>query len=165
VTTIRLSIGATVTTRPERNAFKALKLAAPFMRWKHSPPTTDEAQAVAYAVLALTLAPYVDGLDAPALGDARDGGAGAYGGGGNSDSRFYDRTFVYSPTNHYATAPSDQMDYMTARPGRQQAGARGAPREPWRANRAPTEPLPISVIKFHQAIIVVAIQSWLARSR
>lgn len=80
-----------------------------------SPPTTDEAQAVAYAVLALTLAPYVDGLDAPALGDARDGGAGAYGGGGNSDSRFYDRTLVYSPTNHYATAPSDRMDYMTAR--------------------------------------------------
>jgi hypothetical protein len=76
VTTIRLSIGATVTTRPERNAFKALKLAAPFMRWKHSPHTTDEAQAVAYAVLALILAPYVDGLDAPALGDARDGGAG-----------------------------------------------------------------------------------------
>lgn len=105
MTTIRLSSGTTVTTRPERNAFKALKLAAPFMRWKHSPPTTDEAQAVAYAVLALTLAPYVDGLDAPALGDARDGGAGAYGGGGNSDSRFYDRTFVYSPTNYYATAP------------------------------------------------------------
>jgi hypothetical protein len=45
------------------------------------------------------------------------------------------------------------MGYMTARA----LDGSKLLREPWRANRAPTGSLPISVIKFHQAIIVVAI--------